>query len=287
MEIMQQVVTFLLIGLTIFRPDPNNPSDTEVGFGAKPGTTLYVKLLQADKFIIRVDNGASKLLSFTDGKGTDFSKQKEKKFGQGWLNRFPKIAKDGHSCIVNVRSDQLPKTDAREIVLKANIVLTCGSGQKTARVENVALKPETTFNVGSMTIRIVKVGKPDWGDAKLNVEFSTKQNLANIKSLDFLGPDGQKIKTHGSSSSRMGSRIFRKSYNLDKKVDTVTLVVTYFDKVESVVVPIDIRAGIGLGPAAATAKLGGPSNIQKAQPSSLAPSRGQAEEAVSFLGKKH
>ena len=284
---MAQAVTFLLIGLAIFRPDPNDPSNTEVGFGTKPGTTLYVKIQQADKFIISVNHDGSKLVSFSDGKGTDFSKQKEKGFEQGWLDRFPKIAEDGHSCIVKIRSGQLPKTDAREIVLKANIALTCGSGQKTARVEKVALKPETTFNVGSMTIKIDKVGEPDWGDAKLNVEFSTKQNLANIKSLDFFGADGQKIKTHGSSSSRMGSRIFRKSYNLDKKVDAVTLVVTYFDRVEPVVVSIDIRAGIGLGAPATKAELSGPSNIQKAQPNSLDPSRGQAEEAVSPLGKNH
>ncbi len=285
---MQEIVTFLLVGLTIFQPDPKDPSNTEVGLSTKPGSTLYVKILQPDKFIIHVNREGSKLMSFSDDKGTDFSKQKDKRFGQAWLYPLSKITEDGHTCIVTIRSDQLPKTDAREIAIKANIALTCGSDQKTERLGNVALKPETTFNVGSMTIKIDKVGKPGWGDAKLNVEFSTKQNLAKIKTLEFVGPDGQKIKAHGSSSHRSGSRVFKKSYDLDKKVDSVTLVVTSFDKVESVVVPIDIRTGIGLGLLPAKAELpSGTSNIQKDQPGSLAPSKSQAEKIVSFQDKKH
>ncbi|NIA07274.1 MAG: hypothetical protein GWP14_06515 [Actinobacteria bacterium] len=241
-------MTVLLIGLAIFRPDLKDPSQSEVGFGNKPGTTLHVKIMQQDKFIIDVDDKASKLLSFTDDKGTDLSKQKQKRFGQGWLASFPKIAEDGQSCIIEIRSDRLPKAEAGQITVKAQIALTCGSGEKTERVENVSLKPDITLNVGPMAIKIAKVGKPDWGNAKLNIQLSTKQNLANIKTVEFFDTDGQEIKSRQTGSMSSNNVVFMKSYNLDKKVDTATISVTYFEKVESVTVPIDIRASVGLTP---------------------------------------
>ena len=247
---MEQVVTFLLIGLAIFRPDPKDPSKTAVRLnGAKPGTTLYVKILQADKFIISVNRDGSKLVSFTDDRGTDFSKHIPKRFGRTWLGFSPKISKDGHSCIVEVRTTKIPKANAGQIALKANIALSCGAGEKTERVENVALKAGTTFKVGTMNIKIDKAGKPDWGNAKLSIDFSSQQDLVNIKTLEFFGPDGQKIKASPSSSISQNNRMLMKSYKLDKMVDTVTLAVTYFDKRESVVVPVSISAGIGLAQA--------------------------------------
>ena len=78
-------LTVLLIGLAIFRPDPNDPSKSEVGYPAEPGTTLHVKILQDDKYIIGVDSKASKLVSFTDDQGTDFSKKVPERFGRTWL----------------------------------------------------------------------------------------------------------------------------------------------------------------------------------------------------------
>ncbi len=285
---MQQVVTFLLIGLSIFRPDPKDPSKSELGFNAEPGTTLHIKILQPDKFIIDVDEKASKLLSFTDDRGTDFSKDIPKRFGRTWLGSSPKISKDGHSCIVEVRTTKIPKANAGQIALKANIALSCGAGEKTERVENVALKAGTTFKVGTMNIKIDKAGKPDWGNAKLSIDFSSQQDLVNIKTLEFFGPDGQKIKASPSSSISQNNRMLMKSYKLDKMVDTVTLAVTYFDKIESVVVPIDIRTGIGLRLLPARAELQSTTPyILNAQPSSLAPSKGQTKATAGVLTKKH
>ena len=113
------------------------------------------------------------------------------------------------------------------------------------------LKIGSTLTVGSMSIKIAKVGKPDWGDAKLSIQFSSKQDFAKIKSWEFLDAKGQKIEHDRSSSGSMGfagNMTYFVSYNLGKKVESITLSLTYFDKMETLLVPIALKTGVGMGP---------------------------------------
>lgn len=249
-QLPQQKAQVQLVGIKVFAPDPKKPSQSQVP-GQNPGTTLYLKIQQEDKYFVALDKAGSKLLAFTDDKGTDLSKKDTQAFGQNWLGSFPTISKDGHECLIEVGSKHTPRADAANLLLKANIVITCGSDEKTVRQENVALKAGSTISLGSMSIKIDTVGKPVWGDAQLSVRFSSNEVFAKIKHWEFLAPDGKEIehqRRSGGSTEFDGKMTYFVTYELQKKVDTVTLSLTYFDKMEALLVPIDLKSGVGMGP---------------------------------------
>lgn len=241
-----------VIGLEVYSPSPTDPSEAEVGgFGKEPGTSLYLKISGNNRIIVAIDKNASKLLRFVDDTKRDLSKERASEgprgfgFRRSWLDD-KSISKDGKTCIVQVSSQQTPHPKASELALKANIVLSCGASEKSEQLENIALKVGTEFKVGDMTIKIDNVEKPEWGEDALTVELSTSGDLAKIKALDFIDTNGQKIESRQTGWGRSGGRTTSKSFNLKKKADTVTLAVTYFEKVEQVKIPLDLRAGIGL-----------------------------------------
>ena len=93
-------------------------------------------------------------------------------------------------------------------------------------------------------------GDAQWGGAKFEVWFSSKQDFARIIKLEFFDQNGQKIdsrQTGSGTSGRGPNMTYRRLYGLQQKVDTVTVNVTYYDELESVVIPIAIRTGVGLG----------------------------------------
>ena len=248
-----------IIGMNVYTPDPNNGSQAEIGgFVNKPGTSLYMKIAGNGKVIIGIDEKASKLTSFVDDKGTDLSKKRKVegpwgRFGHNWLTK-KKITKEGKACIVQINSQHTPQAKAQALALKADIVLSCGAGEKTVREENFALKKGSTLTVGTMELKVEEAGKPDWGDAKLSVKFSSKEDFAKIKSLEFIDGNGQKIDSRQTGSGSSGANWYSRTYSLQQKVDTATVSVTYYAELESVVVPVDIRTGVGLGQISAQAE---------------------------------
>jgi len=277
-----------VIGMTILRSDPIDPMQSVIGSGHDPGLSIHLRIKNEDKFFVGIEQKACKLIHFLDDKGSDLAEQDPMSFEGGWLRGFPQVAQDGHSCIVNIGSGRIPSPEAREIAIKGNIAATCGSGEQTVRKKNFALKEGNTLNVGSINLRVDNVGRLDWGDAKMEVEFSSKQDLSQIKKLDFFDLDGQKIDSERTGSAKMGfagNMTYMHTYALKKQVDAVTLSVIYFNKVETVVIPIDIRTSVGLGqfssekfshiirPASTTER--GAAHIPQPQESSRALSRNQ------------
>ena len=246
-----------IIGLQVYTPDPDNPTEAEIGgFGNEPGTSLYLKIPGNGKVIIGIDEKASKLTSFVDDKGTDLSKKRKIKgpWGFGikhyWLTKT-RISKEGKACIVQINSQHTPQAKAQALTLKADIVLSCGAAKKTVRKENFALKTGSTLAVGTMNLKVEKAGKPEWGDAKLSVTFSSKDEFSTITSLEFLDSNGKKIDSRHVGSGSSGRNYYSRTYALQQKVDTATISVTYYAELESVTVPIDIRTALGLGQVAA------------------------------------
>jgi len=247
MQAVATAVTILqLVSLQIAKPLPGDLS-RQIFLG-QPGTRLTFCLQHKDKLFIAIDKQASKLISFKDDKGTDLTKAPKKSFSFGWLDE-KRISKDGRTCAFEISGPTVPVKGAARIHLKAKVVIDCGSQEKTARQEGVALAKDSKITVGPMPIKISAVRDGGWSGAKMTVTFTASRSFARIKSLSFIGADGKVIKSAPAGSGHfgfMGKMTYEKSYGLHEKVEKATVEIEYFEKVEKFIVPIDVSTGVGL-----------------------------------------
>ena len=235
------------ISLGVNRPLPADKQGLSL-FG-RGGTSLKLLISLPGMNIIGTDVAACKLTTFTDDKGTDLSKTRSWGFRPGWLGSSkPHISKDAHACIMEVRSDQVPARGASKLTLKVKLGLKCGTAE-TTYTEKVALKigSEIKFPLAPMKVRTVTEG--GWGGMKMTVSLTSTKPTDAIRKITFLGPDGKEIKHRVQGTGYSGRRekmTYETSYGLAKKVDSVTLKITYYSKVETVAVPVDISVGVGL-----------------------------------------
>ncbi len=235
------------VGISVVKPDPKNKYGGAAVFAMSPGVKVHFRIARKDLYIISLDKDASKLTAFTDDKGTVLGTPGKSKFMDGWLGQS-RVSEDGHSLGFEISSKKMPASQASRLRIKANIVISVGADEKTA-TSKATLKNGQTVKLGALQVKISKVGKPDWGDAKLAVEFTSTKSFDAIKELSFIGPDGKEIESTQSSSSSggfAGRMTYTRTYNLDKKVSQVTLKTTYFGDLRKVSVPVDVNAGVGL-----------------------------------------
>jgi hypothetical protein len=188
----------------------------------------------------------------TDDKETDLLKKETKKgfggfsFGFGPLSAS--ISPDKHHCTVEIRADKRPAEGAVGLRLKADLVLKCGAGEKIAETKNASLAKGTKLAGGPLEFKVTEVGNEGFGDSKMSLALETEGDIAAIKQIAFFGADGKEIKSRrmGWSSSGFGGKMTHQiNYGLDKKVDQVTAKITYFEKIEAVTVPVDLKTGLG------------------------------------------
>ena len=228
---------------------PKAAEDHGLSLFGKKGTSLKLLIVLPGKNIIGTDTAGCKLTTFADDKGTDLSKTRGWGSRPGWLGSFRlRISKDRQACIVELRSDDAPAKGAGKIIVKAKLALKCGAGE-TTHTEKVALKigSQIKFPPAPMKVSLVKDG--GWGGMKMTFNLTSTKPTESIKEVVFLGADGKEIKSRELGSGRSGSSAkmtYETSYGLAEKVDSVTLKITYYTKVESVAVPVDVSVGVGL-----------------------------------------
>ncbi|MHC4981840.1 MAG: hypothetical protein ACYTF6_01565 [Planctomycetota bacterium] len=238
----------VVAGIEVFRPDPSEKQGRSFIFGRLAGTTIHLLVKIPRGSIVAVERGASVLKEFADDKNKPLGKPGGDDFTGGWLGSFVKIAEDRRSCTLQIESDELPSAAARELRVRANLVLTCGSNAKTSR-KNVTLEKGKRFMLGSLPVEIADVGESKWQPGGLAVELVSSRNFKLIRELTAVGPDGKPISVSKVSSSRssIGKEVtYTARYELDKKVTSATFKVSYFEKTENVSVPIDLTVGVGL-----------------------------------------
>jgi hypothetical protein len=228
-----------------------NDRESSLVMGAWAGTTITLLLSQPEKSVIGIDENASKLTSFTDDRGTDLAKAEGN--SASWISAvFSKISEDGKLVAAPIRSNATPAAGAREITLKATIVLRCGGAQKTSEQKDVPLAAAgTKISAGPTTLAIAKSNKSAGNElvgAQKSVTLTSKTPLDAIKSIAFLDQAGKEIRSHVSAHSTMtfgAMSTYDATYSLEQNVDTATVRVTYYEKIENVSVPVDLKVGVG------------------------------------------
>jgi len=238
-----------VIALEVNRPLPADKSKLFLYGIPTKGTTLKLLIVLPGKNIIGRDTAGCKLTTFADDKGTDLSKTRGWGSHPGWLGSFgPRISKDAQACIMELRSDAAPAKGAGKIILKAKLALKCGSGE-TTYTEKVAMKAGTLIKFPPAPMKVGSVKDGDWGGMKMAFTVTSDKSTESIKKVALLGPGGKEIKHRTLGRGRSGSpgkMTYETTYGLAEKVDSVTLKITYYDKVETVAVPVDVSVGVGL-----------------------------------------
>lgn len=231
--------------LMIRKPLPPKKKEA-FGFQDTGGTSVNISLDAPGKYVLGIDTKASKLGEFTDDKGTKL--YTEGRFGATWLGDYPIITPEGDVCTVQVNGFTPPAKGAAKVRVKATVVLTCGTDEKSTDKKEVKIKKDAKEKVGDFSVEVTNEGG-QFGGATLQI-VSEKQNL---KTAEFFDAKGEAVKLflppyHQTlyPTTPNGKNRYALMTNLPMKADAVTVKVTYFEKTQAVEAPVDLEFGVGL-----------------------------------------
>jgi hypothetical protein len=231
---------------------PQNGQPRNGLFLKSAGTELGILVSDPQRRFIGFDEEASRIKRFAD----DRDDLEGDAIRGGSLHSWPHdISSDGHYCVIHARASQTPSLGAVKIMLEAEFVLRCASGEKTAEGKNLDLKSGGELNFGGLQIDVAETKNSmpffNFGNAdppKMSVKFTSSSSMDGIKKIIFLTTDGKEIKHRHSGSGSTGinnQRTYTMEFGLEKKVEMLTVRVTYYEKIESVAVPVTLEAGVG------------------------------------------
>lgn len=218
---------------------------------SQTGTLMKFLVHQPGVYILGIEESGCKLNGFADSQKTDLSGSK-RRFGSGpaWLGSFPQFNEARDAVLFDIVSDRLPAKGAASIEVDAAIALRVGSKPTTQQVKDVALQKGTKVSLGGVDMTISEAGDQNtWGDVKWNVSFESKSSMDAIQSIRFLDADGKAVGSTAGGSGRWSSgrdTTYSQSHGLHRKLESVTIEVTYFAEVKTVNVPVKFSAGLGL-----------------------------------------
>ena len=186
--------------------------------------------------IIAFDDDASALEELTDSTGKNL-------LDDASIWPFPKLTKDGKAVIVEMKARGVPAPGATEIHAKGKLALTTATGSKPVKVPNVALANDKTFKVGTGVVTLSEV---EATEGQTSVTFKGPLAVfAAIRGMKFLDAKGQPIESSSAGSGRMND-VAMASYRLTTAAKTVTVEIDQWQGMKPVVVPFDVKAGLGL-----------------------------------------
>jgi hypothetical protein len=245
-----------VVGLSVAKVDPNGRNDRfaiSAAPGLLAGTRVHIRIMAPGKNLISLDQSACALESFTDDKGTVLGKPgSTDRFGASWMWGFSSFSDDRQSCAVQIQSKECPAAGATAVKIKARIAILYGSQEKTAEQKDVALKAGTKVTAGPVPMAIESVSARSGTEPKTQVSLkgeAAEADLAKIKAVTFYGADGKEIPSESAGRMTMGGGnkvSFQHGYELAGSPKQATVKITWFEKVETLTVPVDVTASVGL-----------------------------------------
>jgi len=226
---------------------PYNDEQKLRAFNMFPGTVLALEVEYPAGGLIAFDSDKSTLEKLADEKGT--SLLVEQQFGRSGFSMWPRFSADQKVALIEASGGGVPARGTREIRARGTLVFRRAEKQAMAKCENVALGKGTRFEVGPFKLEVHSAGKPDWGDAPLAVTFRTKQDLDALKTVKFFDAQGKPIEAEPSGSGRFGfggDVTYERTFSLSRKVEAATLEIVYWEDLETVEIPFDLKVGVGM-----------------------------------------
>ncbi|HTU19898.1 MAG TPA: hypothetical protein VMG10_17680 [Gemmataceae bacterium] len=206
------------------------------------GITMDVLIRPSDKNLTGIDFKASKLESFTDDKKNNLYK-KAIGFGFGasdWLNEYgTQYAAEGDAVTVQMRTSVPPGKGAESLLVKASLVVRIGKDEKATEKKEIALKANEEAIVGPFKVKVSQFGN----------QFNVISAEENLKSIELADDKGKELKIGPPGRSRMtkGDKMeYMYSFFIFQKTPKFSIKINYYDKVENVKMPMDLKVGLGL-----------------------------------------
>jgi hypothetical protein len=218
----------------------------------KPGVTVSAIFTPPHGKIISIDQNESKVLSFTDDKGTDLmaAPASDDPFNKPGLSYMTPQSGGGLlSAIVDLKASGLPAKGATSVTISGQVVAETAGDPKQVTVPDAEIKPGTTLGIGAMSVKIgsVRMETNSW-DKKVifSVTFNCPQSLDFISKIQFFDPQGNEVDAHKSSWGGGDFLGYMAEYELKQKMDHAKVIVSYWTDLKNVTVPFTIKTGVGL-----------------------------------------
>jgi hypothetical protein len=232
-------------GISVVAPDPDDTWGRSLIPMFPPGVRLHFTFSDKGRTILGLKTEAFKLESLTDDKGTDLAAGDVAKPGS-----WPELSEDRHRITFSLETEKLPAAGAREIRVKAKFVVLAGADLKTESRKDVKLEAGTEVSVGAFKASIQNVSEDTVDDKPArSVEFTSETGFSAVQAVAFLDGEGKPIESseYGSSTGSDGDKtVYGKTWLIVGEPKTVTIEVSWFDKVEELVLPADFAVGVGL-----------------------------------------
>ena len=151
-------VTVEVVGISIGKTLPRDPAAEQSAFmpmigSGQPGTRFQLSVVDPDRQIVSLDHEKSKITACTDDAGGNLIKEALGR--QSGFSPFPlQVRPDRHFGLLEVSQPLTPTAGATRIHLQGEVVVECGSGEKTADQADVPLKSAGQITAGPVPFKI-------------------------------------------------------------------------------------------------------------------------------------
>jgi len=233
-------------GLRVVAPVEGGDKDARGAFFQSAGVTVVVMVTPLKEQIVSVEQNESKVDSFTDNKGTDLLAAKsENPFNKPGLGM---VDNKVTNATFEVQAAMLPAKGSTILTIYGSLSAKVAGSTKQFTVDNVAIQTNTILTCGDLKLKIstAGVGKSMWGDKdQFTVTFTSATDVDSISEMDFFDAQGNKIDAHKSSwGGGMGE--YSVEYTLKKSIDHAKVIVTCWQDMKTVEIPVSLKTGLGL-----------------------------------------
>ena len=214
---------------------------------------LKILVTSPTKAILGFKKDSSKLIRFDDDQGTNLLKEKNgRRTASFWP--FTNYYDKKRQCVVTLNSPGTPSSKAGKLHLQAELVFQCASDKTATKEAKITPSTGGSFTFGDAKVAVsdkaeMSFGSPDSNKKKGHVSFKSSKPFDNIASITFFDTKGKKIKHEEAGSGSMGfmgKKEYYIGYDLDRKMNTYIVKITYYSGGATVTIPIDQKIGVGL-----------------------------------------
>lgn len=232
-----------VVGFSIAKKDAASEYDQSYVPGTQAGVQIYLRISLPKNTILKVD-GENTSLKVTDSASKELAGNENSD-----VSFFASIADDKHSAIVPVQCTDLPSAGATSLTVSGTAALSCGADPKSETVA-IAIKEGGELKLGPVTASITGIEDGFEPETK-RINLEGKTSFDTFESIVFLDKKGNEVETSsagGGSFGFGGDMTYSKSYQIKgDTADIASAKISYFQKIDSVKVPIDVKFGLDLG----------------------------------------
>ncbi len=153
------------------------------------------------------------------------------------------IQPDGENCTAQIIATDAAGKGTTKILVKGSLGVECGIDPKTTEAKELTLKAKEELSLGDFTMKVTQAN-PTFA------QINAAADKLRPKQVEFLDDKGKVIMTGPPNRYAFTPFGGKKQSGLNDflhgKQEKVTVKLTYFEKVETATVPLDLSVGLGL-----------------------------------------